>query len=191
MSQYPIAFSKKNFKVMFSFQAKFFDQEIAKLTCRTNWTKFIDFGTFNKAPAIENNIQRWSKKLINTRSVKNPNTSRPLDQHYQKNSLKHKTDLNTRAGFANFTLPFGFTLVFFMKPRFKSMGVLKDIMYKFGELNILIKFRKLKRFTKSQREPNNMWLDQYSLLNEISMGMFTWVCRKLLFSLTPRNGQRK
>lgn len=117
LSQYPITFSKKHFKVMFSFQAKFFDQEIAKLTCRTNWTKFIDFGTFrgtfNKAPAIENNIQRWSKKLINTRSVKNPNTSRPLDQHYQKNSLKHKTDLNTRAGFATFTLPFGFTLVFY------------------------------------------------------------------------------
>lgn len=77
---------------MFSFQAKFFDQEIAKLTCRTNRTEFIDFGTFrgtfNKAPAIENNIRRWSKKFINTRSVKNPNTSRPLDQHYQKKWFK-------------------------------------------------------------------------------------------------------
>lgn len=65
------------------------------------------------------------KKLINTRSVKNPNTSRPLDQHYQKNSLKHKTDLNTRAGFANFTLPFGFTLVFFYEATFQIDGRVK------------------------------------------------------------------
>lgn len=73
---------------MFSFHAQFIDQEIAKLTCRTNSTKFSDFGTFrgtfNKAPAIENNIQRWSKEFINTRSVKNPNTSRPVRPRLSK-----------------------------------------------------------------------------------------------------------
>lgn len=69
--------------------------------------------------------------------------------------------MNTRAGFDTFLLnqiaenePFWMTLLLFIKIRFTSIGVLIDITYEFGKLNVLLQFRKGKGFAKSQRLVN-------------------------------------